>query len=41
MHRCHNNQNVGASKHKTGTLLKDTYEPGLMVFLDFAIPLIT
>jgi hypothetical protein len=34
--RYHYNQNVGASKHKTSTLLKDTYEPGLMVYLDFA-----
>jgi transposase len=34
--RFHYNQNVKASQQRTNTLLKDTYEPGLMVYLDFA-----
>ena len=34
--RYHYRQNVKACGHKTSTLLKDLYEPGLMVYVDYA-----
>ncbi|MGL5893722.1 MAG: Mu transposase domain-containing protein, partial [Bacteroidales bacterium] len=34
--RYHFNQNTKASKHKTTTLLKDLYESGLLVYVDYA-----
>lgn len=34
--RHHYNQDVKASRRKTSTLLKDLYEPGLLVYVDFA-----
>lgn len=34
--RYHYSQHVKASGHKTSTLLKDLYEPGLLVYVDYA-----